>query len=122
MRILFVSTNRLRVVMPPMPLGLASVIAQIDDSRHELQVLDLMFEEQPEVALKTHLSTFEPDLIAISIRNIDNQSLLHTEYLLPQDKEFVERCRENSAATLVVGGPAFTVSPYSPGWMPQSFE
>ena len=89
MRILFVSTNRLRVVMPPMPLGLASVIAQIDDSRHELQVLDLMFEEQPEVALKTHLSTFEPDLIAISIRNIDNQSLLDTEYLLPQDKEFV---------------------------------
>ena len=111
MRILFVSTNRLRVVMPPMPLGLASVIAQIDDSRHELQVLDLMFEEQPEVALKTHLSTFEPDLIAISIRNIDNQSLLDTEYLLPQDKEFVERCREDSAATLVVGGPAFTVSP-----------
>ena len=111
MRILFVSTNRLRTVMPPMPLGLASVIAQIDDSRHELQVLDLMFAEQPEAELKTHLSSFDPELIAISIRNIDNQSALHTEYLLPQEKEFVERCREHSAATLVVGGPAFTVSP-----------
>jgi radical SAM superfamily enzyme YgiQ (UPF0313 family) len=111
MRILFVSTNRLRVVMPPMPLGLASVIAQIDDSRHELRVLDLMFEERPEAALTMQLSTFEPDLIAISIRNIDNQSFFHTEYLLPQDKELVERCREVSGATLVVGGPAFTVSP-----------
>ena len=111
MRILLVSTNRLRTVMPPMPLGLASVIAQIDESRHELQVLDLMFAERPEVELKARISSFAPDLIAISIRNIDNQSFLHTEFFLPQEKEFVERCREKSAATLVVGGPAFTVTP-----------
>jgi radical SAM superfamily enzyme YgiQ (UPF0313 family) len=111
MRILFVSTNRLRTMMPPMPLGLASVIAQIDESRHELQVLDLMFEEQPEAELQARISSFDPDLIAISIRNLDNQSFLHTEFLLPQEKEFVERCRERSAATMVVGGPAFTVTP-----------
>lgn len=111
MKILFVSTNRLRTVMPPMPLGLASVIAQIDDSRHQLQVLDLMFEERPEDALTGRLSGFDPDLIAVSIRNVDNQSALHSEYLLPGEKEFLERCRESSAATVVVGGPAFTVSP-----------
>ncbi len=111
MRILFVSTNRLKTVMPPMPLGLASVIAQIDESRHQLQVLDLMFEDQPEAALQTHLSGFDPDLIAISIRNVDNQSALDTKYLLPEEKELIERCRESSSATLVVGGPAFTVSP-----------
>ena len=111
MRILFVSTNRLKSVMPPMPLGLASIIAQIDESRHPLQVLDLMFEERPEAALTTHLASFKPDLIAVSIRNIDNQSALQTEYLLPREKEFIDLCRENSAATLVVGGPAFTVSP-----------
>ena len=111
MRILFVSTNRLKTVMPPMPLGLASVIAQIDESRHQLQVLDLMFAEQPEVELQRQLSSFEPDLIAISIRNVDNQSALDTEYLLPGEKKFIELCRESSAARLVVGGPAFTVSP-----------
>lgn len=111
MRILFVSTNRLKTVMPPLPLGLASIIAQIDESRHQLQVLDLMFEEQPEAELQTRLSSFDPDLIAISIRNVDNQSALDTEYLLPGEKEFIERCRESSAATLVVGGPAFTVTP-----------
>ncbi len=111
MRILFVSTNRLRTVMPPMPLGLASVIAQIDDSRHDLEVLDLMFEEHPEDALTSRTANFAPDLIAISIRNIDNQSALQTEYLLPREKALVERCREISSATLVVGGPAFTVSP-----------
>jgi radical SAM superfamily enzyme YgiQ (UPF0313 family) len=111
MKILFVSTNRLRKGMPPMPLGLASVIAQIDESRHELQVLDLMFAERPETELETRLSDFAPDVVAMSVRNIDNQSYLGTEYLLPEAKQLVERCREHSAATLVVGGAAFTVSP-----------
>jgi radical SAM superfamily enzyme YgiQ (UPF0313 family) len=111
MKILFVSTNRLKRIMPPMPLGLASVIAQIDDSRHEIQVLDLMFAEQPEAELKARLAGFSPDLVALSVRNIDNQSCYHTEYLLPEDKKVVEWCREASAATLVVGGTAFTVSP-----------
>jgi radical SAM superfamily enzyme YgiQ (UPF0313 family) len=111
MKILFVSTNRLRAVMPPMPLGLATVIAQIDDTRHQLEVLDLMFEDRPGVALTSRLASFDPDLIAISIRNVDNQSYFDTEYLLPREKELIERCRENSAATLVLGGAAFTVSP-----------
>ncbi len=111
MRILFVSTNRLRTVMPPMPLGLASIIGQIDESQHEVQVLDLMFAEQPEAELRAQIASFAPDLIALSIRNIDNQSYLHTEFFLPQEKAYVEVCREAAAATLVVGGPAFTVSP-----------
>jgi len=111
MKILFVSTNRLRTAMPPMPLGLASIIAQIDESRHELEVLDLMFAEQPEAELKARISSVNPDLIAISVRNIDNQSFLHPEFFLPREKEFIARCRADSAATIVVGGPAFTVSP-----------
>ena len=90
MKILFVSTNRLKRIMPPMPLGLASVIAQIDESRHEIQVLDLMFAEQPEAELKARLAGFSPDLVALSVRNVDNQSCYHTEYLLPEDKKVVE--------------------------------
>ncbi len=97
--------------MPPMPLGLASIIAQIDDSRHDIRVLDFMFSEDPEGELKKSLSEFGPDIIAVSIRNIDNQSYLHTEYLLPKDKAYIRLCRENSDALIVVGGPAFTVSP-----------
>jgi len=111
MRILFVSTNRLKRIMPPMPLGLASVIAQIDESRHEIQVLDLMFAEQPEAELKARIAGFSPDLVALSVRNVDNQSCYHTEYLLPEDKKVVEWCREASAATIVVGGTALAVSP-----------
>jgi radical SAM superfamily enzyme YgiQ (UPF0313 family) len=111
MKLLFVSANRLKRAMPPMPLGLASIIGQIDESRHEIQLLDLMFSDDPEADTKSALSGFDPELIAISIRNIDNQCSFNTEYFLPEAKELIELCREHSDARIVIGGAAFTVSP-----------
>jgi radical SAM superfamily enzyme YgiQ (UPF0313 family) len=111
MKIVFISANRLKRVLPPMPLGLASIIAQVDESRHEFRVLDLMFMERPEEQVLKTLKDFCPDLIAISIRNVDNQCSLRTEYYLPEAKALVDLCREQSEAAIVVGGPAFTVSP-----------
>jgi radical SAM superfamily enzyme YgiQ (UPF0313 family) len=97
--------------MPPMPLGLASVIGQIDESRHTIMALDFMFSDDPEAELKAALAEFKPDVIGISIRNLDNQSYLHTEYLLPDAKKAVDICRAESDATIVLGGGAVTVSP-----------
>jgi radical SAM superfamily enzyme YgiQ (UPF0313 family) len=111
MRLLFVSSNRLKRVMPPMPLGLASVIGQLDESKHDIRVLDLMFSDQPHADTQSTLSDFDPDVVAISIRNLDNQSYLRTEYLLPAEKDLVEMCRRHSDASIAIGGPAFTVSP-----------
>jgi radical SAM superfamily enzyme YgiQ (UPF0313 family) len=111
MKILFVATNRLRSMMLPMPVGLASIAAQMDDSQHELQVLDLMFSEQPDADLAAALLGFAPDLVAFSVRNLDNQSYLGLEYYLPGAKELVALCRKHSEAIVVVGGAAFTVAP-----------
>jgi hypothetical protein len=111
MRILFVSTNRARATMLPMPLGLASIIAQMDESRHEIKALDLMFCDRPEAELNRTLARFEPQIIALSIRNLDNQSCFNTENYLPLEKKFVELCRKNSRASIIIGGAAFTVSP-----------
>jgi len=111
MKILFLSTNRMKRMMPPMPLGLASVIAQIDESRHEIKVLDFMFAENPEAELEAAISEFEPDVIGISVRNLDNQSSLETEFLLPEVKASIEICRAGSDATIVIGGSAVTVCP-----------
>lgn len=111
MKILFVATNQLRSVLLPMPIGLASIAAQMDDSHHQLEVLDLMFSEQPDVDLTSMLQGFAPDLVAFSVRNLDNQSYLAPEYYLPRAKEWVALCRKHSEAIVVVGGAAFTVAP-----------
>ncbi len=111
MKLLFVSTNRLKDAMPPMPLGLATILGQMDEARHQIQVLDLMFCEQPEQSLINICSAFKPEIIALSIRNLDNQSYLDTQYFIPEEKKIVALCRRHSDATIVIGGPAFTVSP-----------
>ncbi len=110
MRLLFISANRYRYVAS-MPLGLASVIAQIDGSRHEIEALDLMFSDSPEDEVRAALSKLDPDLIGISIRNLDNQRRVDNEYFLPEAKWIVELCRSPSEATIVLGGAAFTTSP-----------
>ena len=111
MRILFVSTNQSKAALLPMPLGLASVIAQMDESQHEIKVLDLMFCETLEEELNLTLVQFEPQILALSLRNIDNQNCFQTEFYLPLDKKIIDLCRKASQATIIVGGSAFTVSP-----------
>lgn len=112
MRILFLSTNRFRIeVAQPMPIGLACVIASIDEHAHAIEVLDLMFSEDPSADLAAVLDRFRPEMVAVSIRNTDNQSYLAPQYFLPEAKQMIDLCRTASRARIVVGGAAFTTAP-----------
>ncbi|MBW2243798.1 MAG: radical SAM protein [Deltaproteobacteria bacterium] len=112
MRILFLSTNRFRIEMvQPMPIGLACVIGTVDEQKHAIEVLDLMFEEDPCAELTAVLDDFQPDLVAVSIRNTDNFSHLEPQYFLPEAKTMVDLCRSSSKAKIVIGGAAFTTLP-----------
>ena len=63
MKILFLSTNRFRIEMvQPMPIGLACVIGTIDENKHAIAVLDLMFSEDPSGELLALLEEFRPDM------------------------------------------------------------
>jgi radical SAM superfamily enzyme YgiQ (UPF0313 family) len=112
MRILFLSTNRFRFEMAqPMPIGLACVIASIDEEAHAIEVLDLMFSQDPAADLAAALDRFQPELVAVSIRNTDNLSHLDLQYFLPEAKQLIDLCRTDSQAKIVVGGAAFTTVP-----------
>lgn len=64
-------------------------------------------------ALVASLRNFAPDVICLSLRNIDNVDSFSKEngWYLAQAKELTEIMRENSDAPIIVGGPAFTVMP-----------
>jgi radical SAM superfamily enzyme YgiQ (UPF0313 family) len=95
----------------PVPIGLAYVAAHIDTSRHTLQVLDLMFAEKAILDSVTAVHHFQPDVIGLSLRNLDNQSYLHPVWHLPAVKELIGHLRAMSPATIVCGGPAFSILP-----------
>jgi radical SAM superfamily enzyme YgiQ (UPF0313 family) len=116
MRILLIATNRHDRVMSrmearPLPIGLAYVAGHLDLNRHTLKVLDLMFSEDYLADAAAAVREFQPELIGVSIRNLDNGSYMNPKWFVPITKEVIQHIRPLSSATIVCGGPAFSVLP-----------
>lgn len=116
MKILLVATNQTdrfmdRMVVRPVPIGLAYIAAAVDEDRHEMRVLDLMFSGDGPADVEDAVREFQPDLVGLSIRNLDNQSYFNPVWNLPGVKDIVDRIRERSSATILCGGPAFSILP-----------
>ena len=116
MKVLLIATNQAdrfmdRMVVRPVPIGLAYLAASVDEERHTLRVLDLMFADDAVAEVAEVVSEFQPDLIGLSIRNLDNQSNLNPVWNLPAVRDIIERIRQLSGAKTLIGGPAFSIMP-----------
>ena len=117
MRILLIATNRHKQVMSrmraqPIPIGLAYVAGHLDRSRHEVKLVDLMFAEDNYLdEVERTVLDFKPEMVGISIRNLSNHSYVDPQWQLPITRSVIERIRAISDATIVCGGPAFSIMP-----------
>lgn len=116
MNILLIATNQAdrymdRMVVRPVPVGLAYLAASIDERRHSMKFLDLMFSDDQLADVANAVAEFKPDAVGLSMRNLDNQSYFNPVWHLPGVKKVVDRIRANSDATVVCGGPAFSILP-----------
>jgi radical SAM superfamily enzyme YgiQ (UPF0313 family) len=109
MHLLLVNTNRNRHLSPP-PLGLAFLASALKAHGHEVRVADLMFAEEPGLALRAALDESAPGLVGFSIRNLDTQTMLDPRCPLPEIRELVSLARVRGIPT-VLGGTAFTTLP-----------
>jgi radical SAM superfamily enzyme YgiQ (UPF0313 family) len=111
MRVLLVSANTEKLNMPTLPLGLACVAAATQKAGHDVVMVDLMTEQDVQSPLKGAIEGFRPDLIGISVRNIDDQNMEKPRFLLGPVKEIVAGCRSLSDATIVLGGAGYSIFP-----------
>lgn len=111
MRVLLISANRSRITMPPFPLGLAYVAANVDGSRHVVRVWDSMFPDDCRASLRNEVRAFRPEAVGISVRNVDDQEMRQPQFLLEEARVMVETCREETDAVLIAGGPGFSLFP-----------
>lgn len=116
MKILLVATNQTdrfmdRMVVRPVPIGLAYIAAAVDEERHQMRVLDLMFSDDGPADVEEAVREFQPNLVGLSIRNLDNQSYFNPVWNLPGVRDIVDRIRNCSSATILCGGPAFSILP-----------
>jgi len=111
MRVLLISANIEKLPDPVAPLGLAYISSTLKLRGHEVQCLDLCFAENSEEGLKRSLWNFLPEVIGISLRNVDNVSYPDIVSYLPFYKSLVERCRLHSSSAIFLGGSGFTLMP-----------
>lgn len=111
MRILFVSVNRESVPYPVAPLGVAYVAGAARSAGHEVCLVDLCFSESVEADIAGALRQFAPDLIGISIRNVDNLTYPASVSYLDEILAAVTILRRHAEAPIVAGGPGFSIFP-----------
>ena len=113
MKVLLISANTERTNILPLPLGPAFVAAATRRAGHEVILLNLMFEGDTQSAIQDCIEEFRPEVIGISVRNIDDQNMADPKFLLPPVREVVATCRGLCDAPIVVGGAGYSIFPES---------
>jgi len=110
-RVFLISSNTATDPYPVYPLGMAVVSGALQAAGHQVRQYDFLVEGQE--PLRAALEEFAPELISISLRNIDNvDSFTGDEgWYLHSTRSLVESLRAFSSAPIVVGGPALTIMP-----------
>jgi hypothetical protein len=112
MRILLVNTNRKADLMAAPPIGLCYVATAARKAGHEVRVLDLCFSgRRAAKALRSSVSSFSPEVVGLSVRNVDNANMLRPVSYLPGVRELVAEVRRLSAAPVVLGGSGASLMP-----------
>jgi radical SAM superfamily enzyme YgiQ (UPF0313 family) len=111
MKILLISANTEQINMPVLPLGMAYVGAAVQNAGHDVKILNLMMVRDVRGLLSESISGYLPDVIGISVRNIDDQVMESPNFLLDKVKTVVNECRSLSDAPIVLGGAGYSIFP-----------
>ena len=128
MKVLLISANKLQNPYPVYPLGLDYVAASICD-KHEVRIVDMndmpFFSSENETEdMEGIIRNFNPDVIGLSLRNMDNTDLTDPMGFIGTYRELMNRIRKTFQSSLsleqnaskypviVLGGSGFTIFPH----------
>ncbi|MFH1067656.1 MAG: lipid biosynthesis B12-binding/radical SAM protein [bacterium] len=107
-KVLLISVNACAAPYPVFPLGLGYLDAALQRAGHATEWLDLLADKQP---LDAVLASFQPDMIGLSFRNVDDVSIRNqTAFFEP----LIKLCRKIRALTprpIILGGSGFSIFP-----------
>ncbi|HPJ97664.1 MAG TPA: cobalamin B12-binding domain-containing protein, partial [Syntrophales bacterium] len=102
MNILLISTNIMTDPYPTYPIGL-DYVAHAIASRHQVRIVD-MNEVTSDDMLVDILVREQPDLIGLSIRNIDTTDSTHVKGFADSIGDLIHLIRNHTQAKVVLGG------------------
>ncbi len=111
MRVLLINSNLKDDLLAAPPIGLCYVASAAFEAGHEVRVLDLCFKRRIKQELEKAITGFSPQIIGVSLRNLDNSNMLRPIVYLPSALKIVQAIRELTAAPLVLGGSGASLDP-----------
>ena len=111
MNVLIISSNRNALPMPVMPIGACMVAEAAESAGHRVSLLDLMFEKDPRKAIQAAIKRSRPDVVGVSVRNIDNNDMRAPVYFIPALRTLIGAVRAVTDAPIILGGGALSVMP-----------
>ncbi|HEY5656807.1 MAG TPA: radical SAM protein [Myxococcota bacterium] len=111
MRVLLVNPNRERAPEPVPPVGLCQVATATAAAGHDVHVLDLCFALRPRARLRRALRRLRPDVVGLTVRNVDNADARAPRFYLDALRELVREVCEATGEPPVAGGAGLTMDP-----------
>ncbi|OQY17929.1 MAG: lipid biosynthesis B12-binding/radical SAM protein [Desulfobacteraceae bacterium 4572_35.1] len=112
-RVFMLSSNIASEPYPVYPLGMAIIAGVLEQQGHEVQQFDFLVHEQSHSKLCEQLRQFQPDIVAMSLRNIDNVDSFSSDdnWYLADARKLVAEIKGCVDSVVIVGGPAFSIMP-----------
>lgn len=110
-KILFVSANTFKVPYPVYPLGVSYICTYLKERLPDFQTKILDMNLSSLEGLASEINTYQPDIIGISLRNVDNVDSTDTRSFIAGYLEIINTVRKNTDAKVIIGGSAFSVFP-----------
>lgn len=107
-RVLLVNLNHYDQPYPVYPLGLAYLHGAMREAGHDSRLWDARMAKVP---VEDAIAEFMPDVVALSMRNVDNVQLHNPKSFIQEVAVMCRRVRLVTRAKLVLGGSGFSVFP-----------
>lgn len=110
-KVLFISSNITQDPYPVYPLGMAMVAHDVRSHGHEVLEWDFLAEGESIEAMLDVVRSRRPDVIGISMRNIDNCNYSNTVSYTQFYHDLVKALRSCTNSPIVLGGPGYSLFP-----------
>ena len=111
MKVLLISANVTTTPYPTYPLGVSMIAAALTKAGHEVLQADFLYQKTALDAIGREAEQFKPELVGISVRNIDNTNMMNEQYYIRNVKNLVGKVREITDAKVILGGAGFSLIP-----------
>jgi radical SAM superfamily enzyme YgiQ (UPF0313 family) len=111
-RVLLISGNREAIPSAVVPIGVLSVAGALR-AHHDVEVLDLCFEDDAVAAIRARVGASAPDVVGIGWRNLNTNAYdaAGQQSLMDYYRSLVAAAREGARAPVVLGGAGFSLQP-----------